>query len=532
MLDRLRKPSPARILARGLRGLRPRRVSPRLLGRLAGMVAVALIGAWLGLLVGGRETTAVGPVDTHMSAQLSWSGDTLVRIGPLGTLKLDTHDAPFAVTVTVDQLNVTDARRLFEDPVALQGLESWIASDARDAIVRLLVRSAVSAVLGAVLLSVLVYRRRARRVAFVCGTACAMLIGTLSAAAATWNPRSIAQPTYTGLLVSAPTVVGNAKDIVAGFSDYSAGLAKLVGNVSKLYDVTSTLPAFEPDPSTIRVLHVSDIHLNPASWQVIRSISEQFRVGLIIDSGDISDHGSKAERSFVDAIKDLNLPYVYVRGNHDSQAIADAVAAQPNAVVLDRGETREVAGLKLTGEADPRFTPDRSTKPIDNKQLAFLGRDLAYRLTIAGDKPDVAVLHDPTMGYPLDGSVPLVLAGHSHSRSTKLLEQGTRMFIQGSTGGAGLRALEGAAPTPIECSVLYFDAATKRLQAWDDITIGGLGLTSAQINRTLAPEETARVEDPTGGTAAGSTGADATTGLGAARKVAARETDDSPVAAP
>ena len=59
-------------------------------------------------------------------------------------------------------------------------------------------------------------------------------------AAATWNPRSIAEPKYTGLLVSAPSVVGNAQDIVAGFTNYSQGLAKLVGNVSKLYDVTST----------------------------------------------------------------------------------------------------------------------------------------------------------------------------------------------------------------------------------------------------------------------------------------------------
>jgi hypothetical protein len=86
-----------------------------------------------------------------------------------------------------------------------------------------------------------------------------------------------------------------------------------------------------------------------------------------------------------------------------------------------------------------------------------------------------------------------------------MLPGGTRMFIQGTTGGAGLRALEGETPEPVECSVLYFDAKTKRLQAWDDITLGGLGLTSAQINRTLAPEATkvfeqsARQPDPWAG---------------------------------
>ncbi len=490
MLDRLRKPSTAQVLQRGLRRLLPKRVPLRPFGRFVGFVAVVLIGAWLGLMIGGRETTSVGPVNTHMSAGVSWSGDTLIRVGPLGTLNLDTHDGPIGVTVTVDQLNVADARALFEDPAALSGLESWIASDARDAIRSLVIRSAASALLGAIVLSVLVYRRRARRVALVGITTAAAVVGTLGTAALTWNPRAVAEPEYSGLLVNAPSVVGSAQDIVSSFTNYSQGLAKLVGNVSKLYDVTSTLPAYEPeDSSMIRVLHVADIHLNPAAWDVIASISQQFNVALIIDAGDISDHGSKAERRFVDAIAGLSIPYVYVRGNHDSQAIADAVAAQPNAIVLDRGESRDVAGLRIAGEADPRFTPDKSEIVMSNEQLAFLGRDLAWRLTVRGQKPDVAVVHDPTMGYPLDGAVPLVLAGHTHTRATKMLENGTRIFVQGSTGGAGLRALEGAQPTPIEMSVLYFDAVTKRLQAWDDITIGGLGLTSAQINRTIAPEQ-------------------------------------------
>ncbi|HUR76166.1 MAG TPA: metallophosphoesterase [Sporichthya sp.] len=497
MLDRLRKPSTAEVLLRGLRRLRrtlPRRLPVRKLGRFAGFVAVAFLGAWLGLMIGGRETTPVGPVNTHMTSHLAWSGDTEIRVGPLGTLTLDTHDGPIGVTVTVDELNVTDARTLFDDPAALGALEQWVSSDAKDAIIRLLIRSVVSALLGALVLSVLVYRRKARRVAFVFGTASAMVFATVGTAWATWNPRSVSQPRYTGLLVSAPSVVGNAQDIVAGFSDYSRGLAKLVGNVSKLYDVTSTLPAYQPDPSTIRVLHVADIHLNPAAWEVIRSISEQFQVALVIDSGDISDHGSKAERRFVDAIADIPVPYVYVRGNHDSQAIAAAVAAQPNAIVLDNGRTQEVGGLRITGEGDPRFTPDRSTAVMSNESLTELGEAQAAQVRVGGTKPDIAVVHDPTQGFGFDGVVPLILAGHVHTRSTKLLPGGTRLFVQGTTGGAGLRALEGETPEPIEASILYFDAKTKRLQAWDDLTIGGLGLSSAQINRTLAPEETKRFE--------------------------------------
>ncbi len=51
------------------------------------------------------------------------------------------------------------------------------------------------------------------------------------------------------------------------------------------------------------------------------------------------------------------------------------------------------------------------------------------------------------------------------------------------TGGAGLRALEGEEPTPVTLSVLYLDPTSGELQAWDDITLGGLGLTTATVER-------------------------------------------------
>jgi hypothetical protein len=40
----------------------------------------------------------------------------------------------------------------------------------------------------------------------------------------------------------------------------------------------------------------------------------------------------------------------------------------------------------------------------------------------------------------------------------------------------------------VQASVLYFDRETKRLQAWDDITLGGLGEQSVYIQRHVEPE--------------------------------------------
>ncbi len=61
--------------------------------------------------------------------------------------------------------------------------------------------------------------------------------------------------------------------------------------------------------------------------------------------------------------------------------------------------------------------------------------------------------------------------------------------MQGSTGGAGLRALEGDDPTPITLTVLYLDRTSGALQAYDEITLGGLGDNEVRIARVVAPQE-------------------------------------------
>ena len=216
-------------------------------------------------------------------------------------------------------------------------------------------------------------------------------------AAATWNPKAINQPEYDGLLASAPGVVGDARSIVSNFAKYEDQLGRLVTNVSRLYDVTSTLPAYRPDPSTLRVLFVSDLHLNPAAWDVIRSVAKQFDVEMIVDTGDLTDHGSAPENTYVDQIATLGVPYVWVRGNHDSAITQSEVARQPNAVVLDSTNPVEVGGLRLLGVGDPRFTPDKDTRDQEAPaSVSQVGLEMASALRAQppNAKVDVAMVHD------------------------------------------------------------------------------------------------------------------------------------------
>jgi predicted MPP superfamily phosphohydrolase len=289
-------------------------------------------------------------------------------------------------------------------------------------------------------------------------------------------------------------VVGSARSIVSEFDVYQEELARLVTNVTKLYDVTSTLPTYRPDPSTIRVLHVSDIHLNPASWKIIASLVEQYRISVIVDTGDTMDHGSPAENAFLDPVRDLGAPYVWIRGNHDSRTTQRYLSSHKrfkNVHVLDEGRAVTVAGLRIAGTGDPQYTPDRSTQAQGDPAERMAGIRLASALRdqqAAGTPVDIAMAHDPTAARETDGAVPLVLAGHIHRQKMEVLPLGTRLRIEGSTGGSGLRAVDDKYPDPVEASVLYLDSTTKRLQAWDEIRLGGLGLTKAEVSRHLPKE--------------------------------------------
>jgi hypothetical protein len=68
------------------------------------------------------------------------------------------------------------------------------------------------------------------------------------------------------------------------------------------------------------------------------------------------------------------------------------------------------------------------------------------------------------------------------------MDDGTLLMIEGSTGGAGLRGLQGEDPTPLSCTVLYLDPDTGALRAYDEITLGGLGETEVTIQRFVVPE--------------------------------------------
>ena len=461
-------------------------------------VAIALGGALIAVLLFARVQAPIGPFDATLGFRPA-SGGAQVAVAPLGDLVVDVYDGPLRLDITLQRVDKERAQRLAADPVRLPGIVDRVTADLRDAVVELAWKTALIALAGAAATTWAVLRRR-REPLIAVGITSVLLIGTAGVGAATWRPEALSQPTYTGLLGNANSLIGSAEDLVARFDAYRASLEDLVANVGTLYATITALPAPGGTDDTVTLLHVADIHLNPAGFDLMRQVAQQFRVDAVLDSGDITDWGSQPENQLVARVGQLGVPYVYVRGNHDSGTTAALIAEQRNAVVLDASTTATVGGLTIVGMPDPRFTPDK-TNGDDNagpEVLEEAGEELRRFIGTLPAPPAVALVHDPKLAAPLHGAVPLVLAGHTHERKVTELENGTLLLAQGSTGGAGLRALEGEYPEPLTGTVLYLDAKTGALRAYDGITLGGLGETEVTIERTVitaTPEGPEGIED-------------------------------------
>ncbi|MCO7222280.1 metallophosphoesterase [Klenkia sp. PcliD-1-E] len=458
-------------------------------------VVVAVVGATLGVVLFGRVEAPIGPFDATVAFTPAASGGAEVEIPPLGALAVDAYDGPLRLDVQLRRVDEARVQSLASDPTQLDGIVDTVSADLRAAVVRLAWTTAAAGAGGAVVLSLVVLRRR-REPLVALGLSAALLAGTAGLGAATWRPEALSQPTYTGLLVNANSLIGSAQDIVARYDAYRASLEDLVTNVSTLYSAVSTLPDPRRTAGTVALLHVSDLHLNPAGADLVERVVQQFGIDGVLDTGDIVDWGSAAENQTFNWIGTLGVPYVYVRGNHDSALTAAAVAAQPNATVLDDSSTR-IDGIVVAGTADPRFTPDKSGTQ-DAESLEQSGEELADYIATLDRPPAIALVHEPPQAEPLDGVVPLVLAGHTHERDVSVMEEGTRLMVEGSTGGAGLRGLQGEDPTPLSCTVLYLDRTTGELTAYDEITLGGLGQSEVTIQRTYTDPLPVADEDAPG----------------------------------
>jgi predicted phosphodiesterase len=164
------------------------------------------------------------------------------------------------------------------------------------------------------------------------------------------------------------------------------------------------------------------------------------------------------------------VPYVFVPGNHDSQAVVAALRAQPNVVIADHNMV-EVKGLKIFGVADPAAYQS-DAKPVVGLKLAEFSREAAVLYKALPSKPDIVAVHSIVQAKELMGRVSLILTGHTHQPSLKVVD-GTLIDNAGTTGAAGLRTFEVKDGVPYSLKLLYFEKRPKKLVAVDSLALSG-----------------------------------------------------------
>ena len=157
------------------------------------------------------------------------------------------------------------------------------------------------------------------------------------------------------------------------------------------------------EESMVRVLHVSDIHNNPAAFDFMDQIINNFNVDFVIDTGDITDYGTFLEDMVIKKLSQLPVDYVFVAGNHDSPKTLELIKTMDNVTILD-GEISTVKGIDILGFPDA----GSATSDIDSSseteifKLNLMIREKLYSLN---KTPDILAVHNPKSTKGISGLV-------------------------------------------------------------------------------------------------------------------------------
>jgi predicted phosphodiesterase len=298
-------------------------------------------------------------------------------------------------------------------------------------------------VVGIAAIAVIAYARRRRptaRQAVSVGVASLLAIGATGIGISqTYQPGQLSRFRTTGLLSTVRSNAGLLAGVEARAQQATPYVTNLLALSAALQEnFTPTDPA---RPPAARFLLVSDIH-GANQYPLMKRIVQEEKITAVIDSGDLINLGSVTEAELAGlfaSIRDLRVPYIFVRGNHDANSLSDQallrrMATIPNVVLLEptpQSYTQlAVNGVVLAGFNDPRFFGDDS-KNMEQKQRP--AADAFNRAYAGRARPDIVVTHEPVAARMV-ASATVVVNGHLHKDEI----EGNRIGVGTFTGGGTL----------------------------------------------------------------------------------------------
>ncbi|HBV97507.1 MAG: hypothetical protein JL50_07960 [Peptococcaceae bacterium BICA1-7] len=440
--------------------------------RSVGVYLSALVFAFIFISLMGHQSFRIEALEVQMGIRPAVLGRTVVEMPPLANVMANTHSTPLSLDLSIRSIDLQSVQQMLEKKEINAGMFDSVAKDLRRAAVilalKILLLSAAGGAFG-----VFILQRRpglkhlwgAMAATLVMGV---LLLGTY----ATYDINRFKNPEYTGALKTAPWIIGLAGQSLDKIDTLSSNMEMVATNIHQLFSQIDNFSAGAGDQEgMIKVLHVSDIHNNPASMTYIQRIAESFKVDVIIDTGDITDYGTPLESLLLENLSGLKIPYLYIAGNHDSPETIKKMKSIRGVTVLD-GSTVMVKKLRFAGFSDP----SSKSLDIDSPPLEMIpgyAGEIAEKLA-QDEQPDILAVHNHRIAGLLAGKAPVIIYGHDHRLAVKE-EKGSIMIDSGSTGAAGMRMLQGDR-TPYSLDIQYYSPVGEKmmLKAVDTITVENL----------------------------------------------------------
>lgn len=449
--------------------------------RSALVVAVALVASAAAFSATASATRTIGPLSATIELMPALDGTTTLAFPPFGTVSADTHSGLISAHIRLDEVDVRALEELAAMGVPDQAtLDGWI-----DAALRAVIAAGIRGGLAALVMSGLVgfSLTRSRTVtSWALGGVLVACAVSITLGTATFDSAGFSEPTFKGALRYAPGAIELVQDRIADIEGLQRQVRSLASDLATYYGVDQSFTSGGALPDTYRVLHVSDLHLDPVGMQLTMDLARAYDAELIIDTGDISHFGTEQEAAL--AIAQMSQrPYVFVPGNHDSPDLVALIEAS-GVTVLDGDTTTTARGLVILGIADPA-SAGPGVEP-DSARALERGREVARERR--GEHFDVVAVHDPRSGPPYAGRTAVVLSGHTHTQSYSTVD-GTVMLGSGTTGGVHFTELRPDPHIPHGASVLYFSRLEPGLLvAIDQIEVYGKTSQSSIRRTVIAPD--------------------------------------------
>ena len=453
----------------------------------AGLLLIAAIVGLVAFAGFARYSFPVGPARVSTSVAPSLRPSTTVVVPPFGSIRARTHAVPLALRVSLDEVDLPALEKMAAQGVPDHGYLDGLVVQVRRGFYRAVAVGLLAALCAGAFVGWSLRHgwRAVIASAVVAALVPAVLVGLT---AADVDVQALKKPTFRGALAYAPSLIELVQRRARNVTSAREQVAGLVSDLNRYYQAPQSFAPAGALEGTYRVLHVTDLHLDPVGFELADTLAKEFKVSLVIDTGDIDNYGSSVEAAVVASQVPTSVPQLYIPGNHDSPPVVAALDALPNVTVLNDKRV-EVDGISVYGVADPAaqrldVRPMASEMDLSAAQAV---RMLRSQMAAGESTPTIVALHNPAMATPFTGLASLLLAGHTHA--ARLERRGETWYLNsGTTGGVDFSKLKPGPNIPHTASVLYFTAEEpRRLIAIDQIEISGLDGESS-LKRTVVDE--------------------------------------------